>query len=34
MSDDVFRQVRGRVAGNFVDIGEQQLKNIARPVRV
>jgi hypothetical protein len=34
MSDDVFRQIRGRVAGNFVDIGEQQLKNISRPVRI
>ena len=33
-SDDVFRQVRGKVAGNFVDIGEQQLKNIARRVRI
>ena len=34
MSDDVFRQVRGRIAGDFLDLGEQQLKNIARPVRV
>jgi len=34
VSDDVFRQVRGRVAGEFVDIGEHQLKNIARPVRI
>jgi class 3 adenylate cyclase len=34
MSDDVFRQIQGRVAGDFVDIGEQQLKNIARPVRI
>jgi len=34
MSDDVFRQVRGRVAANFVDTGEHQLKNIALPVRV
>jgi hypothetical protein len=34
ISDDVLRQVRGRVAGEFVDIGERQLKNIARPVRI
>jgi class 3 adenylate cyclase len=34
VSDDVFRQVQGRIAGDFVDLGEQQLKNIARPVRV
>jgi class 3 adenylate cyclase len=34
MSDDVFRQVQGRVAGDFLDLGEQQLKNIARPVRI
>jgi class 3 adenylate cyclase len=34
ISDDVFRQVRGRVASEFVDIGEHQLKNIARPVRI
>jgi hypothetical protein len=26
MSDDVFRQIQGRVAGDFVDIGEQQLR--------
>jgi hypothetical protein len=34
MSDDVFRQVQGRIVGDFLDLGEQQLKNIARPVRV
>jgi class 3 adenylate cyclase len=34
MSDDVVKQVQGRVAGDFVYIGEQQLKNIVRPVRV
>jgi class 3 adenylate cyclase len=33
ISDDVFRQVQGRVAVDFVDLGEQQLKNIARAVR-
>jgi class 3 adenylate cyclase len=34
VSDDVFRQVRGRVAGDFVDLGEHDLKNITRPVRI
>ena len=26
--------MQGKVAANFVDAGEQSLKNIARPVRV
>jgi adenylate cyclase len=34
ISDDAWRQVQGKVAANFVDAGEQSLKNIARPVRV
>src|SRR5262249_34994734 len=34
ISDDAFRQVQGKIDAEFVDIGEQQLKNIARPVRV
>jgi adenylate cyclase len=34
ISEDVFRQVRGKVEGGFVDGGEQTLKNIARPMRV
>jgi TolB-like protein/class 3 adenylate cyclase len=34
ISEDAWRQVQGKVAGNFVDVGEQNLKNIARPVRV
>src|ERR1700693_3282155 len=34
MSEDAWRQVQGKVAANFVDAGEQSLKNIARPVRV
>jgi class 3 adenylate cyclase len=34
VSDDVVRQVQGRVPGEFVDIGEYQLKNIARPIRI
>ena len=34
LSEDAWRQVQGKVAANFVDAGEQSLKNIARPVRV
>jgi len=34
ISDDAYRQVRGRLDANFQDTGEQELKNIARPVRV
>ena len=34
ISDDAFRQVRGKVEVEFLDIGEQSLKNIARPLRV
>jgi adenylate cyclase len=34
LSEDAFRQVRGKVDAEFADIGEQSLKNIARPVRV
>ena len=34
MSDDAYRQVRGKLDVNFQDSGEQALKNIARPVRV
>jgi adenylate cyclase len=34
ISEDAFRQVRGKVDAEFVDIGEQSLKNIARPVRL
>ena len=33
LSDDAYRQVRGKVAVDFADLGEQQLKNIALPVR-
>jgi hypothetical protein len=33
LSDDAYRQVRGRVDVDFADMGEQRLKNIARPVR-
>jgi adenylate cyclase len=34
ISDDAFRQVRGKIEAEFTDIGEQSLKNIARPLRV
>jgi TolB-like protein/class 3 adenylate cyclase len=34
ISEDAFRQVRGKVNAAFEDIGEQSLKNIARPLRV
>ena len=34
ISEDVWRQVQGKVAANFVDAGEQSLKNIARAVRI
>src|SRR6516162_2381922 len=33
-SEDAFRQVRGKVEVEFADLGEQSLKNIARPLRV
>jgi len=34
ISDDAFRQVRGKVEAEFADQGEQSLKNITRPLRV
>jgi len=33
ISEGAFRQVRGKVDAGFTDIGEQRLKNIARPIR-
>src|SRR6516225_5344266 len=33
ISEDAFRQVRGKVEVEFADLGEQTLKNIARPLR-
>jgi TolB-like protein len=33
LSASAYDQVRGKVAVEFLDLGEQQLKNIARPVR-
>src|ERR1051325_5464968 len=34
ISEDAFRQVRGKIEAEFLDGGEQTLKNIARPVRI
>ena len=34
ISEDTWRQVHGKVTANFINLGEQSLKNIARPVRV
>jgi len=34
ISDDAYRQVRGKVGAEFADVGEQSLKNIARPLRI
>jgi TolB-like protein len=34
LSSSAYDQVRGKVAAEFTDLGEQALKNIARPVRV
>jgi adenylate cyclase len=34
LSEDAWRQVKDRVAADYVDRGEQSLKNVARPVRV
>ena len=31
---NAYRQVQGKMSAEFIDIGEQQLKNIGRPVRV
>jgi adenylate cyclase len=34
LSDDAFRQVRGKIEAEFEDLGEQDLKNVAEPLRV
>jgi TolB-like protein/class 3 adenylate cyclase len=34
LSEDAYKQVKGKLAINVSDMGEQQLKNIAQPVRV
>ncbi len=33
LSEDAYRQVRDRIKEGFIDLGEKDLKNIARPVR-
>jgi adenylate cyclase len=33
LSEDAYRQVRDRIKEGFADLGEKELKNIARPVR-
>jgi hypothetical protein len=33
LSEDAYRQVRDRVKEGFIDLGQKELKNIARPVR-
>ena len=33
ISEDAWRQVEGKVAAKFIDLGPQSLKNIARPMR-
>jgi TolB-like protein len=33
LSEDAYRQVRDRLQDEFIDLGEKELKNIARPVR-
>ena len=33
LSEDACRQVRGKVPIDFIDMGEQHLKNISRPIR-
>ncbi|MEM7025843.1 MAG: adenylate/guanylate cyclase domain-containing protein [Pseudomonadota bacterium] len=34
LSDDAYRQVRGKVDVDFEDLGEQGLKNVAEPIRI
>ncbi|MDH3667588.1 MAG: adenylate/guanylate cyclase domain-containing protein [Paracoccaceae bacterium] len=34
LSEDAFRQARGKTEAAFEDMGEQQLKNVAEPIRV
>jgi adenylate cyclase len=34
LSEDAYRQVRDRVKEEFADLGDRELKNIARPIRV
>lgn len=34
LSGDAYRQAKGKVDGEFIDMGERDLKNVAEPVRV
>ncbi len=34
LSDDAFRQAKGKIEVAFEDLGEQDLKNVAEPIRV
>jgi adenylate cyclase len=34
LSDDAYRQVRGKVEAEFEDLGERDLKNVTEPIRV
>jgi adenylate cyclase len=34
LSDDAYRQARGKVEAEFEDLGERRLKNVAEPLRV
>ena len=34
LSEDAWRQIRGKVEADFTDLGRRQLKNIAEPVRI
>ncbi len=34
LSGDAYRQAKGKIEAEFVDVGEQDLKNVAEPVRV
>ena len=34
LSDDAYRQARGKIEASFEDLGERDLKNVALPVRV
>jgi TolB-like protein/class 3 adenylate cyclase len=33
ISDAAYQQVQGKISADFIDIGDQRLKNIARPIR-
>jgi adenylate cyclase len=34
LSDDVYRQLRGKIEARFEDMGDRELKNVPQPVRV